>query len=313
MQHQTEKSSGINPGYFALFITSTFWGTTWVVSKFAIQHVPALQMSSIRQAIAGSAFLIFFLLVKKQPIPQLKDLKWLFLMSVLMMFLANGLSTWGLKFVPTGLGSLIGALYPMSVWLIERIFYKKKTGNALTIIGLIVGLVGVGFVFYHNIYATITGDLIFGLILSLLAMTSWSWGTILLSKSRLSINPYHGMGWQMMMGSIMLFLFSEFTGECIPLKEINAEGWASILYLSVFGSIITFIAFIYSLKKLPATISSLYAYFNPIVAMWIGSLWLGEKLTKEILIGAVFTLVGVYLVNHSIKRDQEKIIAESEV
>lgn len=234
-------------------------------------------------------------------------------MSLLMMFFANGLSTWGLKFIPTGLGSLIGALYPMCVWLIERIFYKKKIGNAITIVGLILGLMGVGFVFYHNMFAAVTGSLIFGLTLSLTAMMCWSWGTIFLSKHKLNINPYHGMGWQMIMGSIMLFLFATATDERIPLKEISVHGWTAIAYLSVFGSIITFIAFIYSLKKLPATISSLYAYFNPIVAMVIGDLWLGEKMTIELLIGAIFTLVGVYLVNHSIKRDQEKIIAEPEV
>jgi drug/metabolite transporter (DMT)-like permease len=307
------KQKSINAGYLALGITSTVWGTTWVASKYALQHLPALQLAAIRQLIAGSCFLFYFLVVKKQNLPSLSDLKSMFIMSLLMMVFANGLSTWGLKHIPTGLGSLIGALYPMSVWLIERFVYKKKVGNSFTIIGLILGVVGIGFVFYQNMFATVTKELIFGLVLSVFAMLSWSLGTLFLSSHKLTVNPYHGMGWQMMMGTIMLSLLSWITGEHIPIAEINTEGWLSILYLAIFGSVMTFVAFIYSLNKLPATISSLYAYFNPIVALWMASWWLKEKLTSELFIGALITLTGVYMVNHSIKKDREKLIVESEV
>jgi drug/metabolite transporter (DMT)-like permease len=47
--------------------------------------------------------------------------------------------------------------------------------------------------------------------------------------------------------------------------------------------------------------------------MWMASWWLGEKLTSELFVGAVITLTGVYMVNHSIKKDQEKLIVESEI
>ena len=309
----TVKHTRINAGYLALFITSTIWGTTWVGSKYALQHLPALQLAAIRQLIAGSCFLFYFLIFKKQTLPNRKDLRTIFIMSLLMMVFANGLSTWGLKHIPTGLGSLIGALYPMSVWLIEKFGYKKSVGNRYTIIGLILGIVGIGFVFYQNMFAKITPELIFGLSLSVFAMLCWSLGTIFLSQHKLTINPYHGMGWQMIMGTIMLSILSLLTGEHIPLESVRVEGWISILYLAIFGSVLTFVCFIYSLNKLPATVSSLYAYFNPIVAMWMASWWLGEKLTSELFVGAVITLTGVYMVNHSIKKDQEKLIVESEI
>ena len=74
-----------------------------------------------------------------------------------------------------------------------------------------------------------------------------------------------------------------------------------------------FIAFIYSMKKLPAALSSLYAYINPLVAMVTAAIVLNEQLTMNILWGAIVTLVGVFLVNYSIKRNREKIIAEPEL
>jgi drug/metabolite transporter (DMT)-like permease len=56
------------------------------------------------------------------------------------------------------------------------------------------------------------------------------------------------------------------------------------------------------MKKLPAAISSLYAYINPLVAMLVAHWVLGEKLTINILWGALVTLLGVFMVNYSIKK-----------
>jgi drug/metabolite transporter (DMT)-like permease len=112
---------------------------------------------------------------------------------------------------------------------------------------------------------------------------------------------------------MMLFTIVHFTQQPIPIKEITSKSWFAIFYLIAAGSIISFVAFIYSLKKLPPAISSLYAYINPIVAMISASILLAEKLTLTILMGTIVTIVGVYIVNHSVKRDQEKIIVEPEI
>jgi len=73
-------------------------------------------------------------------------------------------------------------------------------------------------------------------------------------------------------------------------------------YLVIVGSVLTFVAFVYSVKHLPAAIASLYAYINPIVAMLVGAWWLHEVLTVNLLIGSVITIAGVYIVNYSLRR-----------
>ncbi|HMI79951.1 MAG TPA: DMT family transporter, partial [Ferruginibacter sp.] len=102
------------------------------------------------------------------------------------------------------------------------------------------------------------------------------------------------------------------TQPTVKLQNISATGWGAIIYLVIAGSLLAFVAFIYSMKKLPAAVSSLYAYINPLVAMVTAAIVLNEKLTMYILWGAIVTLVGVFLVNYSIKRSREKIIAEPE-
>jgi drug/metabolite transporter (DMT)-like permease len=92
------------------------------------------------------------------------------------------------------------------------------------------------------------------------------------------------------------------TGHRIPLAEIPAVSWYAIAYLVVVGSIITFAAFIYSLKRLPAAQASVYAYINPIVAVAIGSFMNDEKFNSVIAGGTAVTLLGVYLVNTGFKK-----------
>lgn len=299
-------------GYLALAITCIVWGTTWVASKIGVREIPALQMASIRQMCGGLCFLIFFIGYKKMALPTAKQFRWIAVMAVLMFVCANGLSTWSLKYIPTGLSALIGALYPLSVVVIEKVFFKSKNMNILTFIGLFLGLTGVGIVFYECAFENLNSDFIVGLSLSVLAMLCWSVGTIFLSRNKANINPYYSTGWQMLVSSGILFLMASITQPMVSLASISLTGWLAILYLVVFGSIVAFIAFIYSMKVLPAAISSLYAYINPLVAMLVAGLILNEKLTLNILWGAIVTLVGVYLVNLSIKRNT-KVIIEPEI
>jgi drug/metabolite transporter (DMT)-like permease len=310
---QMRKMNGKAKGYMALAVTCSVWGTTWVASKIGVKEIPALQMAYIRQFIAGICFVGFFMLYKKMPLPSAKQFRWITVMAILMFVFANGLSTWSLKYIPTGLSALIGALYPLSVVVIEKVFFKSRQLTVLTFIGLFLGLTGVGIVFYENAFHNLDTSFLIGLSLSVIAMLSWSFGTVFLSRNKEAVNPYYGTGWQMLISAVILWLMAETTQPTVPLQAISMTVWMVILYLVVFGSIIAFAAFIYSMKSLPAAIASLFAYINPLVAMVLAALILEEKLTMNILWGAIVTLTGVFLVNYSIKRDNKKIIVEAEI
>ena len=123
---------------------------------------------------------------------------------------------------------------------------------------------------------------------------------------------YYATGWQMLISAMILFVVAESTQPTVSFQHISATAWGVITYLVLAGSIVSFVAFIYSMKKLPPAISSLYAYINPLVAMITAAIVLHEKLTINIMWGAIVTLAGVFLVNYSLKRSREKIIAEPE-
>src|SRR6476661_1799486 len=291
------KKSG---SYLALTLTSIIWGTTWVASRIGVQHVPGLQISYIRQFIAGSILLIFFF-IRGEKLPTWQQFRWLFVLSIFTFVLSNGFSTWSVKYVSSGLAALISALYPLCVVIIEMIFFKRNNNTSLTFIGLFIGLAGVAIVFYENAFHEQPEGYSYGVILGVIAMIGWSIGTIYIARNKYQMNPYYAIGWQMFFGSFLICLLALTTNNNIPFVEIPSQTWIVIAYLVSFGSVVAFVAFIYTVKYLSPAIASLYAYINPLVAMIVGSILLDEPLTFNLIIGALITLAGVYIVNYSIK------------
>ena len=295
------KINAIGLPILALCWVSFFWGTTWIASKEGVKYMPALQLAAIRQFVSGFLYIAYFLW-KKTPWPKGKQWKFILILSVLNFVLSNGLSTWGVKFISSGLGAIIGALVPL--WVVIISFFRGERVEKVAIFGLIIGFSGICVVFYDHLNDFLIADFRFGIFLSIVATLTWAFGTLYTKKKAASFNPYFALGLQMFISSIFLFAVTGATGTSVSLAEIPPISWWSIGYLILFGSILTFIAFIYSLQRLPSEISSIYAYVNPIVAVLLGTVIFNEPLTIPIIIGGSITLIGLYLVNKSMRKDK---------
>lgn len=287
----------------ALCWVGFFWGTTWLASKEAVRNMPGLQVAAIRQFIGGSLYLCYFLF-KKTPWPKGKQWKTIIILSLLNFFLSNGLSTWGVKYISSGLGSIIAAMVPLWILLIN--FIKGERITRLAIFGILICFGGVCVIFYQHLPDFLQPDFRFGILLSIASTITWSFGTLYTKKKANTFNPYFSLGLQMFISSIFTFAVIGATGMGIPLSEIPANSWWAIAYLVIIGSILTFIAFIYMLQKLPTEISSLYAYINPIVAVILGAFIFDEPLTLAIAFGGSITLMGLYLINYSMRKKKNK-------
>jgi drug/metabolite transporter (DMT)-like permease len=295
----SSKINAIGLPILALCWVSFFWGTTWLASKEGVKHMPALQLAGIRQFIGGFLYVCFFL-YKKTPWPKGKQWKSIIILSILNFVLSNGLSTWGVKYISSGLGAIIGAIFPL--WIVLITVFRGERIARLSILGLVVSFGGVCVIFYDHLTDFIKPDFRFGIFLSLFSTVTWAYGTLYTRKKAASFNPYFSLGLQMVISSTILLAITGATGTGVSITAIPAISWWAIGYLTIIGSVLTFIAFIYALQNLPAHISSVYAYINPIVAVLLGALIFGEPLTVAIAIGGGITLCGLYLVNYSIRK-----------
>lgn len=294
----------------ALAAVCFLWGTTWVASKEGTRHIPALQLAGMRQLSAGILYVGFFL-YKKTPLPQGKEWRPLLLLSFLNFVMSNGLSTWGVKYISAGLGSIMGAIFPL--WLVVIGFFTQKEkmpGKA--IMGLLLGFAGVCIIFYDHLKDFLDPDFRFGITLSLIATWTWAFATLYTKQQATRFNPYFSLGIQMFLSGLLLTFFTQATGWAIPLASIPLLSWMVIGYLVFFGSVLSFIAYLYALQHLPTEQASIYAYVNPVVALLCGALFFDERITLYILGGGMVTLMGVWLVNKAFKSGASAQQAEPE-
>lgn len=280
---------------FALAIVCFFWGTTWVASKEGVRHMPALQLAGIRQTIGGTLYVLYFL-YKKAVLPKGKEWVPIIVLSILNFMLSNALSTWGVKYISAGLGSIIGAIFPLWLVIIGSFGAGTKIKKEAAF-GLALGFTGICVIFYDHLQDFLNADFRLGIFLSLASTWSWAFGTLYTKKEAVNFNPYFSLGLQMIIAGPIVYLVSKLTNNAVPFADIPWQSWAAIGYLALFGSVISFVAYLYALQNLPTEQASLYAYINPIVALLSGALLLGDKLTWPILTGMLITLLGVRLVN----------------
>lgn len=285
----------------AVGLVSILWGTTWMASKVGVQYIPALQLSGLRHLIGGGMYVLFFLLFKRM-VPKKNQWFRLIWMSVLMFVLSNGLSVLSIVYMPSGLGAVVGALSPIWVVVFTFVFFKKTRFKPQTIIGIILGFAGVVVTFFEFYQKIIDTDLWLGIVFGAISSITWAIATLLTVKQSEQIDPYFSLGWQMFISGILLNTVSYASGRFVSYDIVPANAWLSIAYLIVIGSVLAFGAYIYALKRLPATLVSIHSYINPIVAILLGDLLMHEKLTIYIISGTLVTLVGVYLVNNSFKK-----------
>jgi drug/metabolite transporter (DMT)-like permease len=296
-KNQSEKTRAL----VALGLVSFFWGTTWLASKKGVEEMPGLQLAGIRQLLGGSVYTIYFLL-KGYKFPNGQQLFQFIWMGILMFVISNGFTTWSLQYIPSGLGAVIGAMAPIWIAIFSVIFFRETKLNLTTVIGLLLGFGGIVIIFSDYIEALFNSKFALGVILGIIATMTWAIGTLYTVKHARDLNAYYSLGWQMFLSGLILTGAAWITGQHVPLAQTTHVTWLSIAYLVIVGSIITFAAFLYSLKRLPPAQASIYAYINPIVAVIIGSILNNEKLNIIIAAGTLVTILGVYLVNTGFKK-----------
>jgi len=287
--------------FIALGIVSFFWGTTYLASRIGAQEMPGFFLSTVRLFISG-AILVSWFLFKGEKLPDRKTMFKLTQQGVFMLILGNGLQTWAMQYITSGLAAIIASLTPLLIVLFSFLMIRKTRITKILLFGLLVGLVGIVIIFFDYLHDLLNPQFAFGTLLSLTATVMWAFGTVYTAGNKLKINLLFGAGLQMLIAGIIMIPISIFTGKTVNLLHTNTEAWLALIYLIIFGSLITYSAYLYAMSNLPPSRVSIYAYINPILAVLLGWLVLGEKLNSHVAFGTIITLAGVYLVNFEFRK-----------
>lgn len=287
--------------YIALALVSFFWGTTYVAARIGAQHMPGLFVAGLRQFISGVLMVSFFL-ARGYRLPNWKAMKEISIQGIFLLCIANGLLTWSMEYISGGLAAIIVALVPIFVALFSVLLSRCYRPSAWMILGLVTGFAGILIVFSDYLHDLSNGSFVLGIALALISVLSWSFGTVYTSRHRQSIDILFNVGLQMLVAGTVMLIICGITGKYVNLATADEQSWYSLLYLVVFGSLLAYSAYVFAISKLPATLVSIYAYINPIVAVGLGWLLLAEKVNESILLGSLVTIGGIYLVNREFKK-----------
>jgi len=207
----------------------------------------------------------------------------------------NGIISWGMQYVGSGLTALICALTPVWIVVINRISGNMEKLHPLAVLGFVICLVGQMFLFKDKVQLFQDPMFIWGILAVVASNFFWSLGTIYSKNHKTDEHPLFASALQMIPGGLLLFIAAFLRGEMHDVSPAPEAIW-SLLYLIVFGSILAYGSYMYVLKQLPATIVSTYAYINTLVAIILGWFWLNEGIDTSTIFAVILTILGVFLV-----------------
>jgi len=283
--------------WLALVFICIVWGTTYLAIRVGVMHYPAFLFAGIRQFSAGIILMLAAYSVNRKVDWNKEHILRNALIGGLMITMGNGLVTWGEKYIPSGVAALICSMMPIFAVLFNLLQSKKEHFNPTIAAGLVLGTAGVGFIFKDNIKDFTNTTYILGMGATLVATASWAMGSLISRKNTKQTNPMFNSGMQLFFGGVFLFAFSPFVDSYDNIDYANANALLSLAYLIVFGSVLAYAAYNFTLSTLPVGVVTLYAYVNPLVAVVMGYLLMNEPLNIYTALAFVTIAIGVYFVN----------------
>ena len=274
-----------------------FWGSTYLAIKIGVENFPPFLFAGIRFITAGGLTIFYSKLKGNAFADNKKDIAKISIVGLLMLLGGNGLVVFAEQWVHSGIASLLVATVPLFIAIIEIFILRDKKMDYKGLIGLALGFGGV---VYLTLGKSSTGGIIDfkGTLLLLFASLFWSMGSVYSKTFKANGSIISNIGIQMFAGGIGLSTVGLLRGEISSINFARSSVLA-LLYLIVFGSIIGYSCYIYILQKWPASKAGTYAYINPIVAVVLGTIVLGEPFTFSIVISMMIIILGVFMVQQS--------------
>lgn len=294
----------------AFALLYVFWGSTYLGIRVAVEHVPPILMAGVRFSIAGSLMLLFCAFTGRRIALGRERLLKIGFIGFLLLGVCNAILAWAELYVPTGLAALLVAVVPIWFLLVER--FLLPTGHpvpASGLAGIVLGLAGMVVLLWPKLAASHAlglGESIAAVSL-LVSSFLWAFGSVLGRRWHVNADPLVASAWQMTVAGCIDTTIGLLLGQHLE-ASWSATGILAILYLVVFGSWVGYSAYVWLLRHVPTAKVATYAYVNPIVAVFLGWLFLDESVDRYIVSGAAIIVAAVTLVTRAEARTAESTV-----
>ena len=267
------------------------WGSTWLAIRLGLESLTPIFSAGLRFSLAS---VFIFVLMKIRGVRLQTDkvsLRLYLIMGFFSFVIPFGLVYWAEQFVPSGLASVLFAVFPFFVAIFSYFFISHTSIDRFKIIGIILGFSGIVIIFSDSFGGDIT-DYLIGMIAIVLSATMQAGIAVTMKKYGNHLNPLSMNFVPMAIAGIFMILLGVFL-ENISSNRYGVEAVLSILYLAFFGSVLTFTSYYWLMKRLNVVILSLLTFITPITALILGFIVFNEELNMRDFIGSALVLLGV--------------------
>jgi len=267
------------------------WGSTWLAIRFGLEALTPIYSAGLRFSLA-SVFILLLMRIRGVRLQLDKiSIRLYLIMGFFSFVIPFGLVYWAEQFVPSGMASVLFAVFPFFVAIFSYFTIPSESIGIYKMIGIILGFTGIVTIFSDSFGGDITNYLI-GMLAIVLSGIMQAGIAVTIKKYGHYLNPLSMNFVPMIIAGIsMVILGLSFEDVSSNRYDINAV--LSIFYLAFFGSVVTFTSYYWLLKKINIVILSLIAFITPIVALILGFLIYNEELSTRHFIGSAFVLFGV--------------------
>jgi drug/metabolite transporter (DMT)-like permease len=296
------------------------WPFNLILGKVAMRYFPAMAVVSLRITIAAMLMLpiYWFTRSRRSFVTGSKkgldtgDLRTFVLLALLGVVINQGCFILGLNYTTVGHSALIIGMAPISILVLawtqglEVVTRRKIAGMAMAFTGVTVLAVEKGL---HLHSGTLVGDL-----LTLCASAGFALYTVIAKKvawkyDSITVNTLNYLLSAILMLPIAIYelvLIDRSNGW----NRIEWKGWVGVAYMGIFGSVIAFLIYTWALRYIAASRMGAVSYTHPIVSTTLGVLWLGEVITRNLVIGGTLILLGIYLIQSGKEPEKQDFLLE---
>lgn len=282
----------------ALGVVYVLWGSTYLANRLIIVDVPPLLSGGVRFLVGGGLLAVVVVCVAGFRALRMTraQLATTALSGVLLPAWGNGIVTLGQQQVSSGLAALLIAAVPL--WIVVLRALTGDRPRRATVGGIAVGVVGLALLLLTGSTGSggTVGSAWWGPWLILLAGLGWATGTFATTRLPVPANPFALAAVQMLVGGAVLLTISLGKGDRLDAAAVSTTAWWAWAYMAVVVSLGAFSAYAYALASLPVSTVATYAYVNPVIAVLLGVLVVGERFSPVQLVGGGIVLVAVVLV-----------------
>ncbi len=281
--------------YFAWLAVCLIWGTTYLGIRISLETMPPALMGGLRWTIAGT-LLALYVTARGQRLPPRSQWGSIALLGFLLLGLGNGGVVVSELWLPSGLAAVLVATSPFWMAAVEACLPDGEHLRPLVIVGLLVGFSGIVVLVWPEL--TLEGGnrhFLAGIVAVQVAAVGWSLGSAYSRRHARTENVLGTTAFQMLAGGLMMIAAGTARGEWGVLT-FNMRTASALTYLSTVGAVGGFVAYTYALRHLRVSFVSLYAYINPVIAVTLGVLVLGEPFNSRMAGSALLVFAGVAIV-----------------